>query len=181
MGFLTTEHKILFFVFLSSLIVLLLSNHLLTLFLALESQVLSYLILLSSGRGLLILEGILKYFYVSALASALFLIIFWLILNSSGTLSLPLFHSSYLILLIPLFFFKFSLFPMHFFFSNIIRSISSLSSSFLVCLVQIRCIIIFFKIIFFSSSHFINLILVDWCFGSCSSNSYCTSSCLFFH
>tara|TARA_B100001996_G_C18672389_1_gene597162 strand:+ start:1676 stop:2710 length:1035 start_codon:yes stop_codon:yes gene_type:complete len=120
-GFLTTEHKILFFVFLSSLIVLLLSNHLLTLFLALESQVLSYLILLSSGRGLLILEGILKYFYVSALASALFLIIFWLILNSSGTLSLPLFHSSYLILLIPLFFFKFSLFPMHFFFPTLLE------------------------------------------------------------
>ena len=121
MGFLTTEQILLFFVFLSSLIVLLFSNHLLTLFLALESQLLSYIILLSSGRGMLVLEGILKYFYVSALASALFLLTFWLILISSGSLSLPLFHTSYLILLLPLFFFKFSLFPLHFFFPTLLE------------------------------------------------------------
>ena len=121
MGVLTTEQIILFLLFISSLIVLLFSNHLITLFLALETQLLSYIVLLSSGRGLLVLEGILKYFYISALASALFLFTFWLILISTGSLSLPLFHSYYLLLLLPLFFFKLSLFPMHFFFPTLLE------------------------------------------------------------
>lgn len=122
MGFITSEQVVLFFIFLSSLIVLIYSNHLLSLFLALESQLLSYIILLSSGRGLLVLEGILKYFYISALASALFIFSFWLINLSSGSLTLPLFHSSYLIVLLPLFLFKFSLFPLHFFFPTLLES-----------------------------------------------------------
>lgn len=163
MGFLKAEQYFCFFAFLFSLPVLFFSSHLFTLFLALEAQLLSFLILLSSGRGLLLLEGVLKYFFASSLVSAFFLLVFFFLLSSYGSLTLPLPPSPLLFLFLPLLFFKFSLFPLHYFFPDLLEITPLPLLPFWSAWAKFAIFLFFYKLF---SSFPVIIIALSWFVGS---------------